>query len=674
MLGAPLALALGASRVAAGFELRATARGATLRADGHTLTRDARPSLAWRYAGETDWRSTLAENVTVRRDGLGFAMVAEFPECRAELKCLPDVQNSWVITSALVHTGKRALELARFHQLEGHIEDRALGLLMLQGLTTQRLIRAGERVPAYAGAFTELWSSMRVRWTIASDPVYGAADWALSRDVAFLTSDWTAPAWGAGFTGPGMAFGEIGLRTGGQGRFFIGQVLDNVLFEAGETRPMDRLLLWHGDWQDGLKYWISQCAREFGVARPQPAPAGYCSWYQRGQQVSLEDIERANREFATWPKPRGGRLIQIDDGYQVRPGDWQPNAKFAGKWPQLAADIARTGSIPGTYIAPTTIHESHPLVKSQPQMLQHLPDGTLPISFANWGGNTYYVEPDHPLAKDFMRKFFVDARDQGWKYIKIDFTYGLSTARVAYDRKLTSLQTQRNLYRLFREASGPQMQLNACVGEPARYALGLVDAARIGGDISAKWATVKSNLINVLLFAPTNGSWWQADPDVFYMRTEKSELSAEESFVLTGTLGLMGGLFLTSDFPSQWSPEAQALVREFWNETAPVAPFDQRLIVDGDGVMRAYRVSYGPGQSVRHRIAIYNWGDTPQTLRVGLRDARIYETGPWRLTNKIYSKGVAYSGGIVTSTNQPPHSLRIADLAGALANNRRPAK
>lgn len=669
VIGAPLAMAFAASGHTAGLKVQATTAGATLSADGHVLTRNAQPSLAWRYAGELEWRSTPAVKFMSTPAGEGIAMVAEFPECRAELLLQPDSENSWLLASSLVHTGKRPLELARFHQLEGSIQDPALGLLMLQGLTTQRLIRRGEGIPAFAGALTDLWASMKVRWTVGVDPVYGEADWALSRDIGFLTSDWNAPAWGAGFTGPGMAFGELGFRTSGDRRFFIGQVLDNILFEPGETRSMDNVLLWHGDWQDGLKRWIARCAQEFAVAKPGPAPAGYCSWYQRGQRVELADMERANSEFSAWPKPRGGRLIQIDDGYQNIPGDWQPNVKFAGRWAQLAAGIAGAGSIPGTYLAPTTIHESHPLVKAQPQMLQRLPDGSMPISFANWGGNTYYVEPDHPLSRDFMRRFFIDARNDGWKYIKIDFTYGLSTARAAYDRKLTSLQTLRNLYSLFRETAGPEMQLNACIGEVGRYALGLVDAARIGGDISAKWPTVKSNLINVLLFAPTNGTWWQADPDVFYMRTENSGLSAEESFVLTGTLGLMGGLFLTSDLPSQWSPDAQALVRQFWNEASPVAPVDQRIVVSNDGVMQAYRVSYGPGQPARHRLAIYNWGDAAQTLKVNLRDARVPEPAAWRIADRIYGKGMTLVGGTLISTDQPPHSLRIADLVGLHAGN-----
>ena len=43
---------------------------------------------------------------------------------------------------------------------------------------------------------------------------------------------------------------------------------------------------------------------------------------------------------------------------------------------------------------------------------------------------------------------------QGWRYLKIDFTYGLVTARKAYDRKKTSFQSLRDLYTLFGKPAG----------------------------------------------------------------------------------------------------------------------------------------------------------------------------------------------------------------------------
>ena len=93
------------------------------------------------------------------------------------------------------------------------------------------------------------------------------------------------------------------------------------------------------------------------------------------------------------------------------------------------------------------------------------------------------------------------------------------------------------------------MLISACIGEPGRYALGLVDVARLGGDTGADWSSVRGNMRRLLTLGSTNGSWWQGDADVFYMRTTDTKLTQEESYLLTGTIGLFGGVFLRPTFP-----------------------------------------------------------------------------------------------------------------------------
>jgi acetyl esterase len=101
-----------------------------------------------------------------------------------------------------------------------------------------------------------------------------------------------------------------------------------------------------------------------------------------------------------------------------------------------------------------------------------LPDGQPAVSFSNWGwcddegyrwgdtlSPTYYLDPDHPGAQAFMAEIVRDAVRAGWRYLKLDFTYGLSTARQAVNRSRTSMETLREMYRLFREAAG---QIHGC--------------------------------------------------------------------------------------------------------------------------------------------------------------------------------------------------------------------
>jgi hypothetical protein len=149
---------------------------------------------------------------------------------------------------------------------------------------------------------------------------------------------------------------------------------------------------------------------------------------------------------------------------------------------------------------------------------------------------------------------------------------------------------------------------------------------------------VQSNLRRTLSFAATNGVWWQGDPDVYYMRREKTRLTPEENYVLTGTLGLIGGVFLTSDWPSQWTPEAAESVRKFWTGRVPV---EQKMLLTADGSIRAYLVTYKNG----HAVGIYNWSDQPATTRVTREELGLAPGEP------------------LGFPNQPAHSLRIVELS-----------
>ncbi len=137
------------------------------------------------------------------------------------------------------------------------------------------------------------------------------------------------------------------------------------------------------------------------------------------------------------------------------------------------------------------------------------------------------------------------------------------------------------------------------------------------------------------------------------MRAERSKLSEEESYLLTGTLGLFGGLFVTSDWPSQWTGERAEAVREFWTAAGIRRPSGHRVLWSADGAPLSYRVSYDDKAAVRHRVALYNW--TGEARDVGL-------AGRYRLSAAARSKTLRMENGLILSKAQPPHSLRIANL------------
>jgi hypothetical protein len=614
--------------------------------------------------GEAQWQeSTPARVFDLQQTPESVFFRSRFEFLQADVRLERHREGEWQLAGTLKNTGDRPVELARFHYLHGAIPPQ-LGLMQLEGSDTPVLYRHGDSTPAFGRKTEEMWRKYEVFFPMLSEPIHDRPNWAVSQDIGVFTENWMKPGWGCGFVGPGTAFGEIGFHTQSDPpQFFIGVLLDNVLLDPGDSRELERALVWCGDWQSGLDLWARTCASEFHAQRAKPPLVGYLTWYQVSSRVTGDNVLGASEEFSHWPIPPGGRTIQIDDGFEIKPGDWRPNERIAKAWPGLPGAISRAGSIPGLWLAPTAVHESHPIVRDHPDWLEHLPNGEFAVYFSNWGGKTYFLEIDRPEAKDFVRDILKSVVAQGWRYLKLDFTYALITARKAYNRKKTSFQSFRDLYTLFREACGPDVLISACIGEPGRYALGHVDVARLGGDTGAAWPTVRDNMRRLLTLGSTNGTWWQGDADVFYMRTANTKLTEEESYLLTGTIGLFGGIFLTSDLPSQWSPQAQAAIRKFWNSGGPRVPSDQRVLWSPNGEIRAYRVSYGDGRIPPHQVGLYNCSDAAQETGVPLSELGLIMGGDWQLLGASQDRGIEFVNQTLVVEQQPPHSLRIAGLS-----------
>lgn len=351
-------------------------------AGGASILRGGIPMLAWRYDGEIDWRwdkAVILDSAANEPDRLTFTL--RLGPVFATMAVARRGEDVWELSGDLCSDADRPVELARFHYLQG-VLTRANNLL---APTENRFFKQGETLAPHQKHLEQVWGSLVVEWPRLADPIHAEPDWAVATDVAILLDSWTVPGLVVGFTGPGVAFGEIGLRTLGEPVFYIGVRLDNILVKPRERRTLERVMLAWGDWQDGLREWAGRCARELG-ARPIREPlVGWCSWYQYYSGICPEHVRQAAAEFASWPIPPGGRLIQIDDGFQIMPGDWRPHARFHEAWADMPREIAASGSIPGLWLAPTKVFHRHPIVKEHPEWLQRLPDGRPAVSFSNWG-------------------------------------------------------------------------------------------------------------------------------------------------------------------------------------------------------------------------------------------------------------------------------------------------
>lgn len=517
----------------------------------------------------------------------------------------------------------------------------------------------------------DTWGQWGVNWHRFRDPIHVQENFPRSTDVAsVLWSDESQLTFG--FIGPGTAFGEIAYGTCRENPLLLCSVmLDGVWLEPGTARVLETLMIHEGAEEDGMRRWVELCAAGLPPFSEKYAPVGYCSWYQYTCAITYPQYKNAIDGFAGWPATNAFKVIQLDDGFQNYPGDWRPNERFFDRFDSLAPDIEAAGGKAGLWLAPTTIFPEHPFVRNRPELVQRLPGGEPAVTFSNWEwcrdfyepdnrfwGKTCYLEVDHPDCRAFMADIIRSAVSKGFKYLKLDFTYGISTARVPYDRHKTRFESLRDLYALFREAAGDDVYICACIGENGRYAMPYVNSARIGGDIGASYGHMTQNLPDFLLRIYTNGIWWNCDPDVYFMRSENSSLSLEESWILTGTIAALGCVFLTSDSADQWSEEAKRRVRLFWNETGVRIPEAVAIIRSGSDLPDALVCRHSDCRF----IAVYNFSDAPRTISIDL--SRNLPPCPAKHLVSIEGDVQAIlADTVLTVPELPAHSLRIFRLA-----------
>jgi alpha-galactosidase len=149
---------------------------------------------------------------------------------------------------------------------------------------------------------------------------------------------------------------------------------------------------------------------------------GWCSWYHFGTVVGAQDVlanARVASRLGSYP------LIQIDDGWQRRWGDWHPNDRFPGDLGRLVARLRQRAQTAGLWLAPFAVDPQAPFAQAHPEALLHQTDGSLYLD-PRLGKDRpmYLLDATHPAALSFLRETFTRVRAWGFRYLKLDFLYG----------------------------------------------------------------------------------------------------------------------------------------------------------------------------------------------------------------------------------------------------------
>ena len=224
-----------------------------------------------------------------------------------------------------------------------------------------------------------------------------------------------------------------------------------------------------------LARWADGFAAVAGVGQLRPAPTLWCSWYHYFTAVTEADVDENVRAIDDLGLDID--VVQIDDGYQAEIGDWLVLSDRFRSLRDTVARIRDRGRRAGIWVAPFLIgHDSQVFRDHQDRLLDGVPAGW------GWGQDLAALDAASPGGEGYLRRVFSSLRESGFDVFKLDFLYAgaLPGPRAP---GTSGLEAYRHGLRVIRESVGPESFLLGC-GAPLLPSVGLVDAMRVGPDIS----------------------------------------------------------------------------------------------------------------------------------------------------------------------------------------------
>ncbi|MEX2293246.1 MAG: glycoside hydrolase family 36 protein [Acidimicrobiales bacterium] len=386
-----------------------------------------------------------------------------------------------------------------------------------------------------------------------------------------------------GFLGGSEHDGTIRVRAARDGsneiEVWIEAYLGGAVLESSERRDLHDVSLsrGEGDASPLLEAWAAEFGSAASARTSAPYQVGWCSWYHYFHSVSEADLRGNLAEASKWPFD----VFQLDDGFQSAIGDWlTTNDRFPTPIDGIAAAIAAEGRTPGVWLAPFLAGPFSRVYAEHPEWTAtHAPSGRPLVGMVNdgWGGAVYTLDTTNPEVLQRIEDVSRALVDAGFPYLKLDFTYAPSLPGHYLDPSRTPAQRVRAGFEAVRRGAGEAAFLLGC-GAPLGSTAGVVDGMRIGADVGPWWhvpegayrppghaggepATVNA-WRNTLSRSFLHRRLWLNDPDCLMLRTDKTQLDAEQVRAWALAVGVSGGMALVSDDLSMLGADARALLDE----------------------------------------------------------------------------------------------------------------
>jgi alpha-galactosidase len=326
----------------------------------------------------------------------------------------------------------------------------------------------------------------------------------------------------------------------------------------------------------------------------------WCSWYSLYTEIQETQLLKILSDLGSYGSAQGlpFDVFQVDDGWQVGIGNWEPNAKFPSGMDRLATRIHDTGRKAGLWLAPLFVVPSSIIYREHSDWLLHDENGKLVSAGFNWGEQLYALDTTDPAVLDWLAALMKKVRGWGYDYAKLDFLYaGALPGKRHLD--IPRETAYRNGLKAIREALG-EVYLLTC-GAPILPSIGLCDGIRVGPDVAGHFTSHRDDdlLMNFsipgtrnALRTTFNRLWLQplvnTDPDVVYFRSRQNNLTLEQKSLLQD-MAQICNFKATSDIPAWLTDSERSALREFLKSRPEVRKTGRTAYQIGDRV-----VDFGP--------------------------------------------------------------------------------
>ena len=302
---------------------------------------------------------------------------------------------------------------------------------------------------------------------------------------------------------------------------------------------------------------------------------GWCTWYCHGRRITEGTLREVTDHISKRPALDGINLIQLDDGYQRRIGDWLlPSRAFPSGLADAVARIRAQGFDAGLWVSPFIAEPGSEVARAHPDWFLTDKRGR-PVSGGwNPAWRTRFHALDCTLApvRAWLRSLFTRLREIGINFFKLDYLYPAALPGRRAAPNVTRAGALRLGLETIREAVGEDTLLLGC-GAPLGPAVGLVDAMRVSPDVAPFWRM--SGLIPTVLGenelhgryvsihhsmtrAFLHDRWWINDPDVLLLG---GDARPHEIKTQAAAVAASGGLVLLGDDPRTLNSEQVDLFR-----------------------------------------------------------------------------------------------------------------